>query len=186
MQHHYQLISEGVALWQRQIFQRLFGLLAVICVPVYVTSVYLCWQLQLWSMIVLDSYCYVLLLVVLFAERLPQYWRYVLGCSLSLQIGLAFLWAVGPAGAGFMWLYATAPLAAIFLGYRASLFAQLITLFGLFGIGVSYHLGLVRWPNLAEFNAPIWWVLVINFAATNAIVSFSVSYLIEQLMAALV
>ncbi|ABM25784.1 hypothetical protein Sputw3181_2967 [Shewanella sp. W3-18-1] len=47
-------LGTGAALphWRRLIFERLFGFLALLCIPVYITSVYLCVIADLWFMAV--------------------------------------------------------------------------------------------------------------------------------------
>ena len=82
--------------WRRVIFKHLFGFLAILCVPVYITSVYLCAITHLWGMVIFDTFAYLFLLALLllphFSEgvlafvavrSLPQK-RTVLSCS-SLQ-----------------------------------------------------------------------------------------------------
>ncbi|WP_249195744.1 hypothetical protein [Shewanella sp. M16] len=49
--------------WRRLIFERLFGFLAILCVPVYITSVYLCVIADLWFMVVFDTLAYLFLLL---------------------------------------------------------------------------------------------------------------------------
>jgi HD-GYP domain-containing protein (c-di-GMP phosphodiesterase class II) len=165
-----------------QIFKKLFGTLAITCVPVYFTSVYLCWTLGLYAMIVLDTVCYGVLLYILFSKKLSATVRYTLGVALAYILGVAFLFTVGPAGAGFMWLFAFAPLCAILLGRKAGYRALGLNVIALMLIGVLYQLDLLRWNDLNNFTAIIWWVLTVNFLATNAMVTMSAGYLINKLI----
>ncbi|MFC3032664.1 HD-GYP domain-containing protein [Pseudoalteromonas fenneropenaei] len=178
-------LDDALPLWRKLIFKRLFGILALICIPVYFTSIYLCWQLGLYAMIVLDTISYAVLVAILYLPNLPDKLRYGLGCMLAYVIGIAFIWTVGPAGAGFMWLFAFTPLVAILLGQRASFYALGLQTFSLILIGICYHLGLLHWENLAIFNTTIWWVLAVNFIATNAMVTLSIGYLTRRLIASL-
>lgn len=43
-------LHDTLPIWRELIFKRLFGLLAILCVPVYITSVYLCIQMGLVGM----------------------------------------------------------------------------------------------------------------------------------------
>lgn len=56
--------------WRRLIFERLFGFLALLCVPVYITSVYLCVIADLWSMVVFDTLAYLFTILLYFLSLL--------------------------------------------------------------------------------------------------------------------
>ncbi|MFC0119845.1 HD-GYP domain-containing protein [Pseudoalteromonas xiamenensis] len=178
-------LDNTLPVWRMQIFRKLFGTLAITCVPVYFTSVYLCIQLGLYSMVVLDTISYAILVYILQSKTMSSTHRYALGCSLAYLIGNAFLYTVGPAGAGFMWLFAFAPLSAILLGKRAGYFALGLNVVSLVTIGVMFQLDLLRWAGLVDFSAIIWWVLTVNFLATNAMVTMSSGYLTNKLIESL-
>ncbi len=167
--------------WRRYIFKRLFGFIAILCIPVYITSVYLCFIANIWSMVIFDTLAYALLLIILFYPRLSDRLRYSLGCMLAYFTGIAFLISIGPTGAGFFWAFIFPPLTSILLGYRASLAAQLLNLISLMTIGFAYHGQWLDWPSLPEYNFFIWNVVVINFVVTNALLTLSIFYLIKKL-----
>ncbi|CCQ10484.1 Response regulator [Pseudoalteromonas luteoviolacea B = ATCC 29581] len=178
-------LDNALPAWRMYIFKKLFGTLALMCIPVYITSVYLCWQLGLISMIVLDTICYSILVYILLSKQLSAKIRYGLGCSLAYLLGVAFLFTVGPAGAGFMWLFAFAPLSAILLGPHAGYKALGLNVIALVLIGVLYQTDYLRWLGLTGFTSTIWWVLTVNFLATNAMVTMSSGYLIGRLIESL-
>lgn len=168
-------------MWRKVIFQRLFGVLAVLCIPVYITSVYLCITEGIWYMAVFDTAAYGVLLIILLFPKMTDKSRYVIGCYLTFFIGAAFLVAIGPSGAGFFWLFVFPPLASILLGERWALFAQFVNALLLIGMGIAFHFRLLNWPEIHSFSTLIWYVVVINFVVTNAIVTQSTSYLLGKL-----
>jgi HD-GYP domain-containing protein (c-di-GMP phosphodiesterase class II) len=176
-----QSLTDTLPLWRRLIFKRLFGFLALLCVPVYFTSVYLCIKSDLWFMAVFDTFAYGVLLYILLSKSLRELNRYIIGCLLTYGIGIAFLVTVGPSGAGFFWLFVFAPLTAILLGKQASTIAQLLNAACLFIVGVAFYFNLLDWPPTDGYTGFIWFVVSINFIVTNAMVTLSTSFLLGKL-----
>ncbi|QYJ99850.1 HD-GYP domain-containing protein [Shewanella psychrotolerans] len=174
-------LTDTLPLWRRLIFKRLFGFLALLCVPVYLTSVYLCIVGDLWSMAIVDTLAYGLLLYILLSKTLSERNRYLIGCLLAYGIGFAFLITIGPTGAGFFWLFVFPPLTAILLGKKASIFAQFLNAFCLLVVGGAFHLAQLNWPLTAGYTTFIWFVVSINFIVTNAMVTLSTSFLLGKL-----
>ncbi|WP_153913534.1 HD-GYP domain-containing protein [Shewanella sp. TC10] len=174
-------IGDSLVYWRRVLFARIFGMLAIICIPVYVTSVYLCIQADLLAMAVFDTLVYAILLFIIFDKKITDSNRYKIGCLLAFSIGVGFLVAIGPSGAGFFWLFMFPPLTCILLGKKASNVAQFLNAISLVLLGVAYHFQFHIWPNIEGYSLIIWTVVVINFLATNAIVTVSTSFLIGKL-----
>ncbi len=93
--------GDSLTFWRRVIFYRIFTLLAIACVPVYFTSVYLCIQADLLSMAVFDTIVYAILLFIIYDKNLSDRTRFSIGSLLAFSIGFGFLVAIGPSGAGF-------------------------------------------------------------------------------------
>ncbi|QYK14729.1 HD domain-containing protein [Shewanella rhizosphaerae] len=174
-------LHDTLPIWRELIFKRLFGLLAILCVPVYITSVYLCIQMGLVGMAAFDTLAYLLLLYILLARGLRQTLRYCIGCLMFFAIGVAFLITIGPTGAGFFWLFIFPPLTSILIGKRASLCAQLLNAAALLAIGLVYHTKGFQWPETQGYSSFIWFVVAINFVVTNAIVTQSAAFLLGKL-----
>lgn len=167
--------------WRKLIFKWLFSGLAILCIPVYFTSVYLCIAMDLWLMAIFDTLVYGILLVIIFHPKLSDKVKFSIGCMLSFSIGAAFLFAIGPSGAGYFWLFAFPPLTSILLGSRASIWAQVLNGICLLVLGLSYHYQWVNWPVIEGYSTVIWYVVMINFIVTNAVVTQSTSFLLGKL-----
>ncbi|WP_283108336.1 HD-GYP domain-containing protein [Shewanella electrodiphila] len=174
-------LNDSLSYWRRIIFNRIFGLLAIICIPVYFTSVYLCIQSDLLLMAVFDTIVYAILLFIIWDNKLSDRRRFLIGCGLSYCIGVGFLIAIGPSGAGFFWLFMFPPLTCILLGSQASKFAQIFNFISLILLGAAFYLDWHIWPDIEGYSVVIWLVVVINFVATNAIVTMSTAFLLDKL-----
>nr|WP_241906416.1 HD domain-containing phosphohydrolase [Shewanella sp. 10N.286.51.B7] len=174
-------LNDSLSYWRRIIFNRIFGLLAIICIPVYFTSVYLCIQSDLLLMAVFDTIVYAILLFIIWDNKLSDRRRFLIGCGLSYCIGVGFLIAIGPSGAGFFWLFMFPPLTCILLGSQASKFAQIFNFISLILLGAAFYLDWHIWPDIEGYSVVIWLVVVINFVATNAIVAMSTAFLLDKL-----
>lgn len=177
--------TSGLSHWRRLIFKRLFWFLAILCVPVYITSVYLCIVANLWGMVIFDTIAYLFLMLLLLYTHFSDRMRFGCGCVLTYAIGVGFLIAIGPSGAGFFWLFIFPPLSSIFLGAKASIYAQVINGISLILIGVAYHLEWLMWPVTEGYHLGIWAVVAINFLVTNAMVTLTVAYLLGKLSSSL-
>ncbi len=177
--------GDSLTFWRRVIFYRIFTLLAIACVPVYFTSVYLCIQADLLSMAVFDTIVYAILLFIIYDKNLSDRTRFSIGSLLAFSIGFGFLVAIGPSGAGFFWLFIFPPLTCILLGKKASNLAQVINAVSLVILGFAYHFDLHIWPSIDGYNWVIWAVVVVNFIVTNAIVTISTAYLLGKLSSSL-
>ncbi|MGI2109187.1 HD-GYP domain-containing protein [Shewanella frigidimarina] len=173
--------DDGLPVWRRIIFTRLFSVLALLCIPIYITSVYLCIVQNLWGMAIFDTVAYGVLLYILFYPRISDRQKFTIGCYLAFGIGIGFLLAIGPSGAGFFWLFVFPPLSSILLGDKMAVWAQVTNGISLLLIGIAYHYQLVHWPDISGFSTLIWYVVAINFLVTNAIVTQSTSYLLGKL-----
>ncbi|QBF84526.1 HD domain-containing protein [Shewanella maritima] len=172
--------SSPVAYWRRQIFSRVFRIIAVLCIPVYLTSVYLSVVLGLWSMVVLDTVVYSMFLLAIYLPKLPDKQRYLIGCSVGYIIGIGFTVVIGPSGAGLFWLFCFPILAVLLLGKNAGANALYINGFSLAIVGMAYHLGYTKWPETVGYDIFIYVVVMINFMVTNAICTLMAGFILRR------
>ena len=174
-------LDDALPLWRHTIFMRLFKVLAVLCIPLYVTSVYLCIDQGIWYMAVFDTLWYGLLLFIVFSHSLADNTRYIWGCLLAFFVGAGFLITVGPSGAGMFWLFTFPPLTSVLLGAKPAVIAQVVNAVMLILTGIAFHYDWLHWPVMEHFSTVIWFVVVINFLVTCAIVTQSISFLLGKL-----
>ncbi|QSX29071.1 HD-GYP domain-containing protein [Shewanella cyperi] len=177
----FRLNASHLPQWRYTIFRRLFGFMAVFCIPVYVTSIYLCIAQGLWAMVIVDTLAYLLLLGLLFFPELSDRQRYLMGSGLCYGIGAAFMVSVGPTGAGWFWMFLFPLLTALLLGFSASIWAQVINALTLIAIGIAYQQQQLQWPPLPAYSTTIYFVVLINFMVLNAMLSLSIAFLMDKL-----
>ncbi|MEZ9537596.1 HD-GYP domain-containing protein [Shewanella sp. 10N.286.51.B8] len=177
--------NESLCIWRKVVFDRIFTTLAFLCIPVYFTSVYLCIVQGLWPMAIFNTVVYATLLLIIYKNNLANRLRFIIGCLLAYMIGTGFLLAIGPSGAGFFWLFLFPPLTGVLLGRNASYWAQILNAMSLVIVGICGHYNWLPWPSIEGYNSIIWAVVCMNFVAANAILTLSVSYLLEKLFSSL-
>ncbi|WP_282110462.1 HD-GYP domain-containing protein [Shewanella algicola] len=173
--------DDALPLWRHTIFMRIFTVLAILCIPLYITSVYICIDQGIWFMAIFDTVWYGIMLFIIFYPSLADKTRYVWGCLLAFFVGAGFLIAVGPSGAGLFWLFAFPPLTSVLLGARLAVIAQLVNTVLLILTGIAFHYNWLHWPVMEHFSTLIWFIVVINFLVTCAIVTQSISFLLGKL-----
>ncbi|GAA0782008.1 MULTISPECIES: HD-GYP domain-containing protein [Pseudomonadati] len=153
--------------WRKTIFERVFTVLALLCFPVYISSVYLCINIGHWDLVVFDTLVYSLFLLITFASVIPLKVRFILGSTMTYVIGVAYLFVLGPAGAGYFWLFIYPLLSCALLGTKSGYIAQIINFLTLAIIGLFYYYHWLSWPNIQGYSFFIWCVIAIIFMATN-------------------
>ncbi|MCL2917691.1 HD-GYP domain-containing protein [Shewanella litorisediminis] len=170
-----------LAHWRQIIFRRLFGAMAIICVPVYITSVYLCVKQGLWSMVVVDTLAYLTLIALLLFPELEDKQRYLMGSLLCYGIGVAFIWSIGPTGAGFFWLFMFPLIGTLLLGRRIGIYCLMLTALTLTAMGLGFTAGWLPWPELPDYSLEIYLVVVLNFLTINVMLCLATGFLTDKL-----
>lgn len=173
------VLSSAVMAWRKTVFERIFSILSLICVPVYITSVYLCIKMNYWELAVFDTFAYAAFLSVTFGTFIPLNVRFFIGCAMTYIIGVAFLLAIGPSGAGFFWLFIYPLLSSALLGNKAGYIAQVVNFLTLSLIGLLFSYHFIQWPEIEGYSFFIWCVVSINFMATNIFVMSICGYLLS-------
>lgn len=173
------VFSSTVMAWRKTVFERIFSILSLICIPVYITSVYLCIKLDYLWLVAFDTFVYAALLSVAFGFFIPLNMRFGIGCAMTYLIGVAFLLAIGPSGAGFFWLFIYPLLSCALLGNKAGYIAQVINFFTLAVIGLLFYNNVLQWPEIADYSFFIWCVVAINFMVTSIFAMSICGYLLR-------
>jgi HD-GYP domain-containing protein (c-di-GMP phosphodiesterase class II) len=172
-------LPPAVIAWRKTVFERIFSILSLICIPVYITSVYLCITMSYWELVIFDTFAYAAFLTVTFGSFIPLKIRFFIGCVMTYFIGVAFLLAIGPSGAGFFWLFIYPLISCSLLGNKAGYIAQIINFFTLAVIGLFFYHQMLLWPEIEGYTFFIWCVVSINFMATNIFVMSISGYLLS-------
>lgn len=155
---HPGLAPEGdpidLAGWQHRILDRVLVWASAVAFPACVTGVWLSWTAGVWSLVVLDIGCYLLMLTVTVKRDLPYALRAATLVGVVLAVGVGVLLAVGPFGVGVPWLLAVPCLAAVLFDIRRFWIAQVAVVGALLMVWGLVRLGWV-WQGLPV--DPAWW-----------------------------
>jgi len=71
---------------------------------------------------------------------------------MTYVIGVAYLFVLGPAGAGYFWLFIYPLLSCALLGTKSGYIAQIINFLTLAIIGLFYYYHWLSWPNIQGYS----------------------------------
>ena len=125
-------ISRSMLGIRQRILQTTLWATAALVSIAYIPSVILAYQLEIWSLLIIDNIAWIAVIMLAMAKRLPYHLRAGLFLVLWSAVGVFLLWILGPVGAGTEWLLTVPMLSALFFGYRGAFvgiaFAVLIVL----------------------------------------------------------
>ncbi len=167
--------------WRERIFISIFLTITIFGIFIYIPSVILSANLELWWIVVADTAMYFWIISVIAFRHIPFKIRAINGSLVFYTLGLLLMIIVGPAGAGFIWLFVFPVITGILLGLIPAIFSLVINLITLTILGLMIYSNLLHWEMLANYTAEIWIVTGLSFIFLNIVVSISLSVLLEGL-----
>lgn len=138
-------ISRSMLGSRQRILQTTLWATAILVSIAYFPSVTLAYQLEIWSLLIVDTVAWVSLLMLAMASKLAYGLRASLFLGLWAAVGVFLLWILGPIGAGTEWLLTVPVLSALFFGFRGA-FAGIAFIL-LVVLGYAALLSLAQSPN---------------------------------------
>jgi signal transduction histidine kinase/ActR/RegA family two-component response regulator len=154
---------------------------AVLGTVAYGPSVWLSIRERLWSVAIVDTVAYLLVLALRFAPRLSDAARAFGILFVTYALSVVLLITVGPFGAGELWLFAFPILTGMLAGMRAAIGALLLNLLTLVAFGVAIEPLARSIPAWADRTLSGWVVLCVNFLLLDAVVTVSLAMLVNGL-----
>ena len=173
--------EDGLRYWQSRILLAILLASITLGFFVYVPSLLLSIAESLWSIAVIDTLIYVLLLFVYCNAKLPYMLRAGVVVGVSYVLGLVLFIILGPFGAGPIWIFAFPLMAGVLMGFYPAAIALLINAVTLAVIGVFLHFGLTGWNELLGHSAVKWAVISLNFMLLNVVSALSVTAILKSL-----
>jgi PAS domain S-box-containing protein len=169
--------------WRERILAAILSIGVVLGLFVYVASVGLAIDKQLWPMVVLSTLGYFLTVSILLTRRLAYRIRAVATVLLCYALGLSVILHFGFFSGGPIWLFGFAVMAALLLGLRAAIAAIFTNAFSLLLTGWLVFNGYL--PGTPELPVMVERALVyfVNFILLNAMVALSASVMVRGLQA---
>ncbi|MFN3404274.1 MAG: sensor histidine kinase [Cytophagaceae bacterium] len=172
---------EGLHMWREKIFKSLMVVLIILGFIAYIPSIILSIYSKYWSIAILDTLVYLLVILIYFLKKTPFHIR-VNGLLLIVYLlGVALLVILGAIGAGWAWLFAFPVFASILRSFKISILAITLNAITLIVLGTLIHLGYLSSFLIGEYNLESWTVVSINFICLNCFVSIPIAVLLNAL-----
>ncbi len=113
-------ISRSMLGIRQRILQTTLWATAALASIAYIPSATLAYQLEIWSLLLVDTLAWLAVILLAVASRAPYRVRASLFLTFWAAIGVFLLWLLGPVGAGTEWLLTVPLLSALFFGYRGA------------------------------------------------------------------
>lgn len=129
-------MTRGLADWRESILQQTLWTTAILAGIAYVPGVTAAWSQQLWSVVIIDTVVWLLVLLLALWRSLPFNLRAAGFVTIWYVFAFFLLWTLGPVGAGIAWLLAVPIMAALFFGFSGAVGGITATLAGCLAFGL--------------------------------------------------
>lgn len=177
--------EEVLLYWRKRIFNSILKGLLVIGFLAYAAGMTAAVVYKIWSVAFLDTLIYLSLIALYFFKNLSFSFR-VFGLNFILYLlGLGLLIFLGPAGAGWVWLFAFPLLGTVLHGIRAFLIATTLNIIAFVVLGYLLHQGQLSEFMISRYSMESWTVISINFLCLTLLLSFPIALLVKGMERAL-
>ncbi len=168
-------------IWQEKIIFFLYFIGTVIGPFALIPSLILSYKEELWSVFILDSLVYILILIVLFSKKISFKQKSWITFAIFYSLGTGLLLMLGFYGAGYIWLFGATLIIASMIGLKSAKIALLINFLSMISVGFYIVIGLPEWALKTENALGKWVVMTVNFMFVNTLVTFFVATLLNRL-----
>lgn len=172
--------KQGLDFFRQRLLHYLVLSLATLGFLAYLPSIYFSVKLKLYGIIFIDTLTMIFVFFLLF-KRL-SFQKKTLGLlTIFYFLGLGLLIAIGPAGAGPLWLLMFSIMTSVLLGIGPALISLGINAATWIILSLFVYLEKFPWMESLPDAATLWIVIGVNFICINAIVALSVAVLINKI-----
>ncbi|MCJ8498979.1 hybrid sensor histidine kinase/response regulator [Desulfatitalea alkaliphila] len=177
--------ADPLTFWQERIlFILCFITTAFGAIPL-IPSVIMAYQEGLWSVILLDSVCYAIIVVLLVNRNWPLRLRGYIACLTFYGLGAGLLFILGPQGAGYIWLFGGSIMVISIVGLEGAFWMLLINTLTLLSASFYTHLFQPEWAPYLGQPLQKMLVLSINFLFFNTFATVTLGFMLNGLKTAL-
>lgn len=167
--------------WRRRILAAVLFGLTVFAFLGYVPSVWLAYLQGEYTVILVDTIVYGLIVLTLLARSLAYVVRATIIVAIPGVLGTYFLAAFGFEAAGFLWVMAFPIMATVLLGLRPGVVCLAVTAVLLATMGALIPMGVFAWANAMPNALVMWAVSTISLLLLAALASLSIGVLFAGL-----
>ncbi len=177
--------SDPLMFWRERILLIICFIAGAVGPIALIPSVWLAYYEKLWGVLLLDITAYAVVVAVLFGRRLPFVIRAGVACTIFYALGIGILFALGPIGAGYIWLFGASVLVSAIIGFRAAVWTLVLNCSTLFAVGIFVAYGHPAWTLHLENALEKWIVMTVNFLLLNTLVIITTALMLDGLKTAL-
>ncbi len=173
--------ADTLTFWRERILFLICFIAAVFGPIALIPSIFLAYAEGLWQVICIDLVAYLLAIFVLVGRKLPLKLRAGAACFFLYLLGIGLLFALGPLGAGYIWLFGASVLMSAILGLRAAIWSLVLNAAALASVQLYIVYGVPDWSQVYDNAAQAWLVMIVNFLLLNALVTFTTAFMLNGL-----
>jgi PAS domain S-box-containing protein len=173
--------ADTLTFWRERILFFICFIAAVFGPIALIPSIFLAYAEGLWQVICIDLAAYALVIFVLVGRRLPLKLRASAACFFLYLLGIGLLFALGPLGAGYIWLFGASVLMSAILGLRAAIWSLVLNAAALASVLLYIAYGVPEWSQVYDNAAQAWLVMIVNFLLLNTLVTFTTAFMLNGL-----
>ena len=173
--------GDPVMRWRQRLLGETLLVSAIVAFVVVATAIPVTIRGRLWGILVADVGTYALLLVVLFARRLPYVVRATGLVTLNAGLGAYLVLSRGLEGSGIAWLVSGAAGAALLLGRHAAM--RVVAAIGLVFTVVGWQVatGAAPWAVALRFGLGRWLLVAFSVLGIASFLSLAIVRIFEGL-----
>ncbi len=181
----YAWTADPLTFWR----ERILFLMCFICSGLgfvaLIPSLALAYKEGLWGVIAMDFFAWLMMVCALLLRGLPLKVRGGIAFFSLYGLGIGLSFALGPVGAGYIWLFGASVMASTIIGMGASIGALILNMITLLCVGVYILIAMPSWAETMENAFGKWMVTALNFMLFNSFVTITTAFMLNGLRQAL-
>jgi len=179
--------KDGISYWQERLLLMVLLFALIIGLFVLIPSVWFAWQLNMWSVVVVDCLVYLAGFLIFHFRTLPYSFRAFSVVSLIYLLGTVLSFIVGPFGPALVWLFMAPVAATLLMNMRSALLTLGANLMTLIAIGIVLPLEAGQWMYTVTTPHPLneWVATSLNFILLDIIIVLSATFVFRGLQSSL-
>ncbi len=167
--------------YRNRIFHKITLTLVIIGSVAYILGIYASIKYNLYSIAIIDTIAYSLLVTILVYRRLNIIIKKLVLLTITLVLALVFMFVIGPGGPGFVYLIGFNLLVSLLFGLRATYISLATTLLILLSVtGIIYYNLFPEFP-IANYGTVGYLAAGINVILISSISSLPFAFLVQNL-----
>lgn len=165
---------DGLPYWREKILLYFMYTLMLTAGLAYIPSIILSIAEELWLIVFFDTFAYIFMIYIFRATYLSVRFRAISILTMSYFLGIFLLIAVGPYGAGYIWMFIIPILASILSDIKTAVATIIINMLSLILIGILFQYGIISGYGRINFSMSSWLVIVSNFVFLEIMITLSI------------